>query len=167
MRVLKTATFKQSFCTIKNKCFEPLSIQGLPYIKTNILGLKLVYSFIKFIIPLPATYIRHSWGNCQGLPRHLLKLIERIVRVLWQKDCWGTAEVNYAFKLLSWQLHCQRFCRWNSNIGYGVSRKTILVLLSRKIKNNFLQLYISCWASSDLKRSLKVASTTKLFSATK
>ena len=68
--------------------------------------LKLVYSFINFIIPLPATYIRYSRGNCQKLPRHLLKQIQRIVRLLSQKDCRGTAEVNHAFKLMPWQLYC-------------------------------------------------------------
>ena len=35
------------------------SIQGLPYMKTMILGLKLIYSFINFIITLPMTYVRH------------------------------------------------------------------------------------------------------------
>ena len=36
------------------------SIQGLPYMKITALGLKLVYSFINFIIPVPVTYVRHS-----------------------------------------------------------------------------------------------------------
>ena len=50
---LKNSYFK-SFCTI-NKRFWLTSIQGLPYMKTTLLRLKLVYSF-NFVIPLPVTY---------------------------------------------------------------------------------------------------------------
>ena len=42
------------------KRFYLTSIQCLPYMKTTALGLKLVQSFIIFIIPLPKTYVRHS-----------------------------------------------------------------------------------------------------------
>ena len=51
------------------------------------LGLKLVYRFVYLIIPLPVTYIRCSMGNFQRLARHLLKQVQRIARLLWQKDC--------------------------------------------------------------------------------
>ena len=51
------------------------------------------------------TYVRHSWYNCQRFSKRLLKQIQRIVRLLWQKDCQGTAEVNDAFKVLLWQLN--------------------------------------------------------------
>ena len=60
------------------------------------------------------TYIRHSRGNCQGLPRRLPKQIKRIVRLLQQKDCRGTAEVNDAFKLLSLPTTLwMKFERWD------------------------------------------------------
>ena len=36
-----------------------MSIQRLPYMKKTALGLKLVYSFINFLIPLPVSYVRH------------------------------------------------------------------------------------------------------------
>ena len=62
--------------------------------------LEIRYRFINFIILLRATYIRPSWDNCQRLPRRLLKQIQRFVRLLHQKDCRCTAEVNYVFKLL-------------------------------------------------------------------
>ena len=77
--------------------------------------MKLVYNFINFIIPLPATYVRHFRGNCQSLPRRLVKQIERIARLLRQKDCRGTAEVKDAFKLLPRQLYCRRLYSRNSN----------------------------------------------------
>ena len=41
------------------------SIQGLHYMKSTALGLKLVYSFINFIIPLPVTYVRCFWCNAK------------------------------------------------------------------------------------------------------
>ena len=63
--------------------------------------LEVGYRFINFIILLRATYIRPSWDNCQRLPRRLLKQIQRFVRLLHQKDCPCTAEVNDVFKLLS------------------------------------------------------------------
>ena len=58
MRALKQL-FKKSSRTI-NKSFWLTSIQGLPYMKTTALGLKVVYSFINFIILLSVTYVRHS-----------------------------------------------------------------------------------------------------------
>ena len=56
MKALKTAILKK-FSYLKR--FWLTAIQGLPYIKTTALGLKLVYSFINFIIPLPVSYERH------------------------------------------------------------------------------------------------------------
>ena len=58
MRALKQL-FKKSSRTI-NKSFWLTLIQGLPYMKTAALGLKVVYSFINFIILLSVTYVRHS-----------------------------------------------------------------------------------------------------------
>ena len=43
---------------------EPASVQRLLYIKTNDPGIVLVYSFINFVIPLPATYVRHFRYHC-------------------------------------------------------------------------------------------------------
>ena len=85
------------------KRFWPTTIHGLSYIKTKNRGLKLIISF-DFLIPLLATYIRHSGGNCQMLSRRLLKQIQRFVRLLREKDCRGTAKVNDVFKLLPRQL---------------------------------------------------------------
>ena len=56
---LKNSHLKIIFRTL-NKRFWLISIQELPYMKTMALGLKLVYSFINFIIPLPVTYVRYS-----------------------------------------------------------------------------------------------------------
>ena len=64
--------FKKRFRTV-NKSFWLTSMQGLPYMKTMALGLKLVYSFINFIIPLPVTSVQHSWCNCQRVAKHLFK----------------------------------------------------------------------------------------------
>ena len=65
--------------------------------------------FINFIIHLPVTYVRHPWCNCQRLakPARTAKdwqKIHKTVRLLRQKDCQGTAEVNDAFKFLPQQL---------------------------------------------------------------
>ena len=69
---LKNSHLKSIFRTL-NKRFWLTSIQGQPYMKAMVLGLKLVYSFTNFIIPLPVTYVRYSWGNGQRLARRLLK----------------------------------------------------------------------------------------------
>ena len=65
-------SLKNSYLKL-NKCFWFTSIQRLPYLKATVLGLKLVYSFINFIIPWTVAYIKHSWGNYQRLAGRLLK----------------------------------------------------------------------------------------------
>ena len=54
-------------------------------------------------------------GNYWRLLRCLLKEIQTFVRLLQQKDCRGTAEVNDTFKLLPGQKDCWRLYSWNSN----------------------------------------------------
>ena len=107
---LKKQLFKKCFRTI-NKRFWLTSMQGLPYTKTASLGLKLVNSFINFIIPLPVAYIRHvtyiyitteDWQSV-CLSKY------RIFRLLRQKDCRGPTEVNDGFKLVPRQLNYRRF----------------------------------------------------------
>ena len=111
MRALKTANKKKFL--YHNKPFWLTSIQGLPYMKTTTLGLKLVYSFINFIIPLPLTYVRHFWCNCQILANGFAEGNTEI-RLLHQKDCrGGTTEVNDVFKLLSQQSNYQWLYSWN------------------------------------------------------
>ena len=79
------------------------------------LGVKLVYSLIGFVISLPVTCVRHPRGNCQKLPRCLLKKIRIFIyRLLQQMDCRSTAKVNYVFKLLPRQLNCRPLNGWNS-----------------------------------------------------
>ena len=77
--------------------------------------IRICYSFVNFDI-------RHSGCNYKRLPKHLLKQIQRIIRLLWQKDCWGTAEVNDPFKILSQQLYCWWHFSQNSNAVFiGIS----------------------------------------------
>ena len=71
-------------------------------------SLKMVFNIINFATFLPITYIKSLRGYCRRLPRCLLRHIQRFIRLLWQKKCWGTAEVNDVFKLVSQQLHCQQ-----------------------------------------------------------
>ena len=49
--------------------------------------------------------------DCQGICGRKY----RDLLVFWQKDYWGTAEVNDAFKLLSRQKDCWWSCSWNLN----------------------------------------------------
>ena len=114
MRTLKTAILK-TFLYHKWDTFVGNLNQRLPYMKTNGLGIEVGVQPINFIIPLCATYIRHSQGNQQRLSRHLLKQIQRFVRLLQQEDCWGTAELSDVFKFLPWQKDCQQLYSWNSN----------------------------------------------------
>ena len=112
----------------------------------------MVYSFINFIIPLPATCIRHSRGNCQILPSRLLKQIQRIVKLRRQKDCWGTAEVNDAFKLLPRQLYCRRLCSWNANAARYFDRfhafsVTICICYKDVYVNSFFPRTTRLWNS--------------------
>ena len=59
MRALRAA-IQKSFRIMNKKCFSQPQSKGSPIQRETALGLKLVYSFINFEIPLPATYIRHS-----------------------------------------------------------------------------------------------------------
>ena len=72
------------------------------------------YSFINFIIPIPVTSIRPSWGNCQGLPRHLQKQIEELLDYVGKRIA----------KALTKEMMLLSFClgnyiaddfNWNSN----------------------------------------------------
>ena len=54
------AAIQKSFRTMIKKCFRQPQAKGSPIQRETALGLKLVYSFINFEIPLPSTYIRHS-----------------------------------------------------------------------------------------------------------
>ena len=78
--------------------------------------MKLVYRFIHFIISLPVSYVKHSWCNCQRLAKHLLKLIQRIVRILQQKDshvqvCWIFWEIFFFFQIWIMGEECGH-CPW-------------------------------------------------------
>ena len=64
-------TLRNVFSQLQSKCF-------LIWRQVT-LGLKLVCSFINFVIPLPATSIRHSRRNCRRLPRCLVKQIQRLL----------------------------------------------------------------------------------------
>ena len=62
----KTYGFLPRFLTIIPHVLllsQPQS-KGWFIIRQMTLGLMLVYSFINFVIPFPATYIRHYWDNC-------------------------------------------------------------------------------------------------------
>ena len=61
---------------MNKKRFSQPQSKGPPIQRQTALGLKLVYSFINLIIPLPATYIRHSRRNCRRLPKSMLKQIQ-------------------------------------------------------------------------------------------
>ena len=111
---LKNSYLKKNVGII-NKRFRLTSIRVLPYMKKTAMEFKLVYGFINFIIPLPVTFVKHSWGNSQRLVRRLLKQMLRIVRLLWKKVCRGTAKLNEGFKLLPRQLNYRRIYSWNSN----------------------------------------------------
>ena len=45
---------------MKKTHFNQPQSKGSPKQRQTALGLKLVYNFINFLIPLPAIYIRHS-----------------------------------------------------------------------------------------------------------
>ena len=93
---LKKQLSKKSTRTI-NKRFWPTSIQGLPYMETTTLILKLVYIFINFIIPLPVNYVRHSsdvtakdWPSfCLSKYREILDYFgKEIAEALCGKSCF-------------------------------------------------------------------------------
>ena len=59
--------------------------KGSPMQKETTLGLKLVYSFISFLIRVPATYITCSKRNCGKLQKCMVKQIQRFVRYFNKK----------------------------------------------------------------------------------
>ena len=61
------------------------------------------------------SYIRHSQGTYRRLLRCFLKEIQTFLRLLQQKDCRGTDEVNDAFKLLPRKKDCRQLYSLNSN----------------------------------------------------
>ena len=90
---LKNSYLKNIFVTqVRNAFGQPQSKACFIWRQTT-LGLKLVYSFVNFIMLLPVIYIRHTQDNCQSLPRHLLKQIQKFVRTFHAKrlprHCWG------------------------------------------------------------------------------
>ena len=64
---------------MNKKRFSQPHFKGSPIQRQMVLGLKLVNSFIIFVIPLPAAYIRHSQRNCRRLPKGMVKQIQRFV----------------------------------------------------------------------------------------
>ena len=70
---------------MNKKRFSQPHSKGCPIQRQMVLGLKLVYNFINFVIPLPATYIRHSQRNCGRLPKRMVKQIQRFVRYFSKK----------------------------------------------------------------------------------
>ena len=112
--------------------------------KTCNLGIEVGLQLISFIIPLCTSYIRHSWGNYWRLLRYLLKEIQIFVRLLQQKDCQSTAEVNNAFKLLPQQKDCWVYS-WNSNTVWA---EKICNFLKNLLLNKFLFFIMKLWRCS-------------------
>ena len=61
---------------MNKKRFSQPQSKGSPIEREMALELKLVHSFINFVIPLPATYIRHSPRNCQRLSKRMVKQMQ-------------------------------------------------------------------------------------------
>ena len=61
---------------MNKKRFSQPQSKGPAIQRQMALASKLVYSFINLIIPLPATYIRHSRMNCRRLPKCMVKQIQ-------------------------------------------------------------------------------------------
>ena len=70
---------------MNKKRFSQPQSKGSPIQRQTALGLKLVYSFINFVIPFPETYIRHSRRNCRRLPESMVKQIQKFVRYFSKK----------------------------------------------------------------------------------
>ena len=78
---LRNSYLKISFRTI-NKSFWLTSNLNL-YMKTTALRWKLVYSLINFIIPLPVTYVKHSWSNYRRVAKRFLNPFQSSVTFLY------------------------------------------------------------------------------------
>ena len=70
---------------MNKKRFSQPQSKGSPIQRQTALGLKLVYSFINFVIPLPATYIRHSQKNCRRPAKRMVKQMQRFVKYFSKK----------------------------------------------------------------------------------
>ena len=70
---------------MNKKRFSQPQCKGSPIQRPTALGLKLVYSFINFVIPLPATYIRYFQRNCRRLPKRIAKQIQIFTRYFSKK----------------------------------------------------------------------------------
>ena len=70
---------------MNKKRFSQLQSKGSLIQRQTALGLKLVYSFIDFVIPLPTACIRHSQRNCRRPPIRMVKQIQRFVRYVSKK----------------------------------------------------------------------------------
>ena len=70
---------------MNKKHFSQPQSKGSPIQRQTALGLKLIYSFINFVISLPATYIRHSERNCRKPTKRMVKQIQRFVRYFSKK----------------------------------------------------------------------------------
>ena len=70
---------------MNKKHFSQPQSKGSPIQRQTALGLKLIYSFINFVIPLPATYIRHSERDCRKPTKRMVKQIQRFVRYFSKK----------------------------------------------------------------------------------
>ena len=68
-------SYLKGFGTMSKKRFSQPQSKGSPMQRQTARGLKLVYSFINFVIPLPATYIRHSQRDCPRPPKGMVKQI--------------------------------------------------------------------------------------------
>ena len=62
---------------MNKKRFSQPQSKGFHIQRQTVLGLKLVYSFINFVTPLPPTYIRHFRRNCRRRPKSMVKQIQR------------------------------------------------------------------------------------------
>ena len=70
---------------MNKKRFSQPPSKGSPIQRQTVLGLKLIYSFINFVIPLSATYIRYSPRNCRRLPKRMVKQVQRFGRYFGKK----------------------------------------------------------------------------------
>ena len=70
---------------MNKKRFSQPQSKSSPIQRQMALVLKLVYSFISFVIPFPATYMRHSQRNCRRLPKYMAKQLQRFVKYFSKK----------------------------------------------------------------------------------
>ena len=78
-------SYLKGFGTMSKKRFSQPQSKGSPMQRQTARGLKLVYSLINFVIPLPSIYTRHSQRNCGRLPKCMVNQIKRFVRYFSKK----------------------------------------------------------------------------------